>query len=44
LHVLERDLGLVVELVEPGQVTPAGNADVDWGPEHALSRQLQMTR
>ncbi len=30
LQVLDGDLGLVVELVEPGQVTPAGNADVDW--------------
>lgn len=30
LHVLESDLGLVVELIEPAQVTPAGNADVDW--------------
>jgi Asp-tRNA(Asn)/Glu-tRNA(Gln) amidotransferase A subunit family amidase len=30
LHVLERDLGLPVELVEPAVVTPAGNADEDW--------------
>jgi Asp-tRNA(Asn)/Glu-tRNA(Gln) amidotransferase A subunit family amidase len=30
LGVLERDLGLPVELVEPSAVTPAGNADEDW--------------
>jgi Asp-tRNA(Asn)/Glu-tRNA(Gln) amidotransferase A subunit family amidase len=30
LTVLERDLGLPVELVEPAAVTPAGNADEDW--------------
>jgi Asp-tRNA(Asn)/Glu-tRNA(Gln) amidotransferase A subunit family amidase len=30
LSVLERDLGLPVELVEPSAVTPAGNADEDW--------------
>jgi Asp-tRNA(Asn)/Glu-tRNA(Gln) amidotransferase A subunit family amidase len=30
LVVLERDLGLPVELVEPAAVTPAGNADEDW--------------
>lgn len=30
LHVLEDELGLPVERVEPGRVTPAGNADVDW--------------
>jgi len=30
LGVLERDLGLPVELVAPSAVTPAGNADEDW--------------
>lgn len=30
LAVLERDLELPVELVEPSAVTPAGNADEDW--------------
>ena len=30
LAVLEGDLRLAVELVEPAGVTPAGNADVDW--------------
>jgi Asp-tRNA(Asn)/Glu-tRNA(Gln) amidotransferase A subunit family amidase len=30
LAALEGDLGLPVELVEPAQVTPAGNADLDW--------------
>ena len=30
LRVLEGELGLPVELVEPSRVTPAGNADVDW--------------
>lgn len=30
LRILERDLGLEVELLEPSQVTPAGNADLDW--------------
>ncbi|MCU1615391.1 MAG: amidase [Frankiales bacterium] len=30
LSVLERDLGLPVEPVEPSAVTPAGNADEDW--------------
>ncbi|MCU1667606.1 MAG: amidase [Blastococcus sp.] len=30
LMVLERDLGLPVELIEPSAVTPAGNADEDW--------------
>jgi Asp-tRNA(Asn)/Glu-tRNA(Gln) amidotransferase A subunit family amidase len=30
LRVLEHDLGLPVELVEPAAVTPAGNVDEDW--------------
>jgi Asp-tRNA(Asn)/Glu-tRNA(Gln) amidotransferase A subunit family amidase len=30
LSVLERDLGLPVEPVEPAAVTPAGNGDEDW--------------
>jgi Asp-tRNA(Asn)/Glu-tRNA(Gln) amidotransferase A subunit family amidase len=30
LQVLDRDLGLPVELVEPAAVTPAGNVDEDW--------------
>ena len=30
LAVLESELGLAVELVEPARVTPAGNADRDW--------------
>jgi len=30
LRVLDRDLGLPVEPVEPSRVTPAGNADEDW--------------
>lgn len=30
LRALEQDLGLPVELIGPGQVTPAGNADEDW--------------
>jgi len=30
LQVLERDLGLPVELVEPTAVTPEGNVDEDW--------------
>lgn len=30
LSVLEADLGLPVELIEPSRVTPAGNADEDW--------------
>lgn len=30
LRALEEDLGLSVELLEPTQVTPAGNADLDW--------------
>ncbi|SDY05315.1 aspartyl-tRNA(Asn)/glutamyl-tRNA(Gln) amidotransferase subunit A [Modestobacter sp. DSM 44400] len=30
LAVLDRELGLPVELVEPAAVTPAGNADEDW--------------
>jgi Asp-tRNA(Asn)/Glu-tRNA(Gln) amidotransferase A subunit family amidase len=30
LAVLDRDLGLPVELIEPSAVTPAGNADEDW--------------
>lgn len=30
LRVLEQDLGLAVDVLEPAQVTPAGNADLDW--------------
>jgi Asp-tRNA(Asn)/Glu-tRNA(Gln) amidotransferase A subunit family amidase len=30
LQVLERDLGLPVELIEPSAVTPEGNVDEDW--------------
>ena len=30
LRALESELGLAVELLEPAQVTPAGNADEDW--------------
>ncbi len=30
LRDLEHDLGLPVEMLEPAQVTPAGNADLDW--------------
>ena len=30
LRALEQDLGLPVQLLDPAQVTPAGNADLDW--------------
>ena len=30
LRVLDVELGLAVECIAPSQVTPAGNADVDW--------------
>ncbi len=50
LRVLERDLGLAVDVLEPAQVTPAGNADLDWfticctEQAHQLGRDLLESR
>ena len=44
LSVLESQLGLAVELIEPDRVTPGGNADLDWFTMCCVEQAHQIGR